>query len=169
MTVMVRHAGREDAPTLLGLITALADFEQLDPPDAGARARLLQDGWPEEGGKPRFSAWLAEVESETEAGKQAVGYAITFETYSSFLALPTLYLEDLFILPDYRRQSVGSTLIRHLVREAWETGCGRMEWVVLDWNTGAQQFYQRLGASHLTEWQTYRLVREEMKTILDET
>src|SRR5262249_32286209 len=81
---------------------------------------------------------------------------ITFETYSSFLALPTLYIEDIFVLPDFRRYGVGSALMQHLIQAAKESSCGRMEWVVLDWNTGAQQFYQRFGAQHLTDWQHYR-------------
>jgi GNAT superfamily N-acetyltransferase len=158
---MVRRAQREDFPTLFGLIEALADFEQLDPPDEAARERLQRDGWPEGAGSPRFSAWLAEqVDTSTQQNK-AVGYAITFFTYSSFLARPTLYIEDIFVLPDARRQSVGSALMERLIEEAKTTGCGRIEWVVLDWNTGAQQFYQRLGASHLTDWQYYRLLLEQ--------
>jgi GNAT superfamily N-acetyltransferase len=161
---MVRRAEQEYAPTLLRLIAALAEFEKLEPPDAEAQERLRRDGWPEDGSRPRFAAWLAEI--ETAGSTQAVGYAITFETYSSFLARPTFYIEDIFVLPAYRRQSVGKALMRRLIQEAWDTGCGRMEWVVLDWNTGAQQFYQRLGAQHLTDWQFYRLRREEMPAAL---
>ncbi len=167
MPITIRRAAREDAPALIRLITALAEFEHLPPPDAAAQERLMRDGWPEEGGRPRFAAWLAE--ETTAQAMQAVGYAVTFETYSSFLALPTFYIEDIFVLPSHRRQSVGTALIGRLIQEAWETGCGRMEWVVLDWNTGAQQFYQRLGAQHLTEWQFYRLRREEMPAALDKS
>jgi GNAT superfamily N-acetyltransferase len=165
LSVRIRRAEREDAPTLIRLITALAEFEHLEPPDAAAQARLIQDGWPEDAGRPRFTAWLAEGETEN-GGREAAGYAVTFETYSSFLAQPTFYIEDIFVLPSHRRKSVGSALLRRLIQEAWETGCGRMEWVVLDWNTGAQQFYQRIGARHLTEWQFYRLRREEMPAAL---
>ena len=155
MAVTVRPAAREDAPTVLRLIAALANFEELAPPDAEAQARFVRDGWPDDGHAPRFTAWLAEV--ETDGGVEAVGYAVTFETYSSFLARPTLYLEDLFVLTEHRRAGVGNALMERLTGYARERGCGRFEWVVLDWNTNAQAFYQRLGARHLTEWQTYRL------------
>ena len=155
---VVRRAGREDAETLLGLIQALADYEQLPGPEPAARERLVAHGWPTDGEPRRFSAWIAELTGAH--GPHAVGYAITFETYSTFLARPTLYIEDLFVLPDRRRAGVGNALFARLVEEARERGCGRIEWVVLDWNTSAQQFYQRLGARHLTEWQTYRLQME---------
>lgn len=156
MSVNIRRAERADFTAIFQLITALADFEQLAPPDAAAQARLQRDGWPEDGTPPRFEVRLAEV---TEEGRMhAVGYAITFETYSSFLARPTLYLEDLFVLPAYRRRNIGKMLLDALIAEAMRRGCGRVEWVVLDWNTEAQKFYQRFGASHLTEWQTYRVV-----------
>jgi len=184
MTISIRRAEREDIPTLLSLIDALAEFESLPPPDEAAKRRFAEDGWSSEGRAPRFTAWLAEVSlaaneaagheearfdkvatgsesaesSTTDESKTAAAYAITFETYSSFLARPTLYLEDIFVLPAFRRQSVGSAMMSHLITEARSSGCGRVEWVVLDWNTDAQQFYRGLGASHLTEWQTYRLV-----------
>jgi GNAT superfamily N-acetyltransferase len=94
-----------------------------------------------------------------------VGYAFVFETYSSFLALPTLYLEDLFVLPDFRNRRAGYALFAAMVAEAHERGCGRMEWTVLDWNQLAKDFYDRLGAKHMKEWQLYRLVRNEMEQI----
>jgi GNAT superfamily N-acetyltransferase len=156
VTVTIRRAERADFPALFQLIVALADFEALPPPDAEAQARLLHDGWPEDGTPPRFEVRLAEVTADGTT--QAVGYAITFETYSSFLARPTLYLEDLFILPSHRRLKIGKTMLDTLVAEATRRGCGRLEWVVLDWNTEAQRFYDRFGAKHLTEWQTYRVV-----------
>jgi GNAT superfamily N-acetyltransferase len=99
---------------------------------------------------------------------RAVGYAFVFETYSSFLALPTLFLEDLFVLPEYRSKRVGYSLFTAMVAEAHRRGCGRMEWAVLDWNQLAIDFYKRFGATHLKEWQVYRLVREDMERILGE-
>jgi GNAT superfamily N-acetyltransferase len=155
VSVVIRRAEAEDIPDVLRLICALADYEQLPPPDADAQERFRADGWNTAARPPRFEAWLAEV--ETDGATQAAGYAITFETYSSFLARPTLYLEDLFVLPEFRRHGVGSALMRHLIATAQERGCGRMEWVVLDWNTSAQEFYRQFDATHLTEWYTYRI------------
>ncbi len=155
MSISVRRAAREDAPTLLNLIQALADYEQLPGPDAAARERLTAHGWPSEGDAPRFTAWIAERVGPQ--GVEAVGYAITFETYSTFLARPTLYIEDLFVLPEARSAGVGSALFAGLVAEARARGCGRVDWVVLDWNVSAQRFYQGRGGQHLADWQCYRL------------
>lgn len=152
---MIRKADVADSATLLHLIAALAAYEQLAPPTPEAQERFLSHGWPQNGEPPRFTAWLAEIE---EAGvPKAVGYAITFDTYSSFLARPTLYIEDIFFLPDYRRQGLGTALFQRLLQDARERGCGRMEWVVLDWNTTAQDFYKKHGAKHLHDWHYYRL------------
>ncbi|HEX6070027.1 MAG TPA: GNAT family N-acetyltransferase [Longimicrobiaceae bacterium] len=151
--ISIRPADPADAEVLLELVDALADYEKLPRPDRAARERLIRDGF---GAQPLFRAYLGEVDGVP------VAYAITFHTYSSFLALPTLYLEDLFVLPDARGQGVGGALFRHLVGEALRQGCGRMEWVVLDWNRVAIDFYERHGARRLTEWYTYRLDRERM-------
>jgi GNAT superfamily N-acetyltransferase len=151
--VSVRAASRADLPEFLGLVDALADYERLDRPSPEARERLARDGF---GERPLFQAYLAELD-----GRPA-GYAITFFTYSSFLALPTLYLEDLFVLPDARRLGVGRAVFTFLARVAVERGCGRMEWVVLDWNQLAIDFYERLGARRLSEWYTYRLTGEAL-------
>lgn len=151
--ITIRPATAADAEVLLSLIDALADYEKLPRPDRHARDRLRRDGF---GPAPLFRAYLGEIDGEP------VAYAITFRTYSSFLALPTLYLEDLFVLPDARGQGVGGTLFRHLVSEALNENCGRMEWVVLDWNRAAIDFYERMGARRLTEWYTYRLTHEAM-------
>ena len=159
--VTVRRAEREDIPTLHTLIAALADFEQLAPPDAEAQERFARHGWPAEGQAPRFTAWLAYIhDTNPETGGEVLtpaAYAITFETYSSFLARPTLYVEDIFVLQAFRRRAVGSALMQRLIQEAQTRDCGRMEWVVLDWNTSAQEFYKRLGAQYLQEWHCYRL------------
>ena len=85
-----------------------------------------------------------------------MGYAIVFETYSTFLAKPTLYLEDLFVLPSHRGRKIGLQLVRRCRAEARRRGCGRMEWMVLDWNQLARDFYHRQGARHMREWLLYR-------------
>ncbi len=154
----VRPAVPADAETILQLVRGLADYERLPPPDRAARDRLIRDMFST---PPRIQAFLAEY------GGVAAGYAFVFETYSSFLALPTLYLEDLFVLPEYRKKKVGYRLFVAMVAEAHRRGCGRMEWSVLDWNTPAIDFYKRFGATHLKEWHVYRLVRDDMENILD--
>ncbi|MEO7718956.1 MAG: GNAT family N-acetyltransferase [Capsulimonas sp.] len=151
-TPLIRRAERADADSLLCLIAALADFENLAPPDDAARARLIEHGF---GDRPKFEAYLAEVED----APGPVGYAFIFETYSTFLAKPTLYLEDLFVLPDYRKRGVGKALLSHCIALAHERGCGRMEWTCLDWNVNAQKVYEEsVGAKRMSEWYLYRLM-----------
>jgi GNAT superfamily N-acetyltransferase len=142
---------------ILSLVDALAQYERLTPPDAGAKRRLLSDLF---GRKRRVECYLG------ECNHRPVGYAFVFETYSSFLARPTLYLEDLFVLPEFRSMKVGYSLFTSMVAEALTRGCGRMEWNVLDWNSLAIEFYDRLGAKHMKEWLLYRIVREDMVRIL---
>lgn len=161
--IHVRPARRADADALLSLIDSLADYEKLDRPDAEARARLVRDAW--ERNPPRFEALLAE--EEREDGAVPVGYAIVFETYSSFLARPTLYIEDLFVLPEARGRGAGKAFLRYLAGEAVRRGCGRMEWVCLDWNRLAIDFYESRGAEHLNEWRYYRLTEEKLKELAE--
>jgi GNAT superfamily N-acetyltransferase len=156
----VRAAGPADAAVVLSLIDALADYEKLPRPDAAARARLLEDGF---GSSPRYHALIAEGGDPPGP----VGYALYFETYSTFLARPTLYLEDLFIIPDARRGGHGLALFRALARVARSRGCARMEWSVLKWNRLAIDFYDHLGAAPLAEWQPYRLEGEALDRVAD--
>ena len=157
----IRRATYNDGAGLIKLIVALAEFEKLTPPDAEARKRLLEDGF---GERPRFETWLAFV----VGSKEPVGYALIFETYSSFLARPSLYLEDIFVLPEYRGRGIGSALLRHCIRLADERGCGRAEWTCLDWNTRAQCTYEKLGAKRLSEWYLYRLTRDRIEHVARE-
>ena len=154
----VRAAGPGDADLVLSLIDALADYEKLPRPDAAARARLREDGF---GSAPRYHALIAEGGDPPAP----VGYALYFETYSSFLARPTLFLEDLFIIPDARRGGHGLALFRALARVARSRGCARMEWSVLKWNRLAIDFYDHLGAAPLAEWQPYRLEGEALDRV----
>jgi GNAT superfamily N-acetyltransferase len=147
-TPVVRKAIASDEPAIIALVDALADYEKLDPPSPEARRRLMQDLF---GPKPRINCFLAFMDG------YPVGYAIVLETYSSFLALPTLYLEDLFVLEEYRKRGVGRALFLESLEEAKRRGCGRMEWTVLDWNQLAIDFYQKIGGKHMAEWQLYRI------------
>ena len=155
----IRRAKRSDAPALIRLIQALAAFENLTPPNRAQQRRLIKDGF---GIRPRFEAWLAF--RKKVAGP--VGYAIVLETYSTFCASPTLYLEDIFVLREHRRQGIGSALLRHCVQLAYDRGCDRMEWTCLDWNRKAQSVYRRIGARRLDAWQLFRLDRTRMTRFL---
>lgn len=155
--ITIRKCSPADGPALLSLILALAAYEKLDPPDAAAQQRLIRDLG---GDRPRYEAYLAELNA------RPVGYTFIFETYSSFLALPTFYLEDFFVLPEERGKKIGLALFRGMVREAHRRGCGRMEWAVLDWNRLAIDFYERAGARQLNEWKYYRLTRSDMERVL---
>ena len=156
MTVTVRKARHEDAPRVLELVDALADYERLPRPDADARERLLRDGF---GPAPRFDLLVGERDGAP------VGYALFFETYSSFLARPTLYLEDLFVHPDHRKSGLGLALFRAVATEAVRRECGRMEWAVLTWNRLAIDFYERLGAVALEDWRTFRLTGDALGAV----
>ena len=148
MTLTVRPLEPADVPRLLELIDGLADYERLARPDADARARLAADALAD---PPLFSVLLAEQDGTS------VGYAFYFFTYSTFLARPTLYLEDIFVLPEWRGQGAGLALFKRCVQTAVERGCGRMEWQVLSWNEPSIRFYERLGARHLQDWLPFRL------------
>jgi GNAT superfamily N-acetyltransferase len=131
------------------LLQALADYERLPRPEAAAIERLRRDAL---GPQPRFEAALA-----VNGAGTAVGYATWFHTYSTFLARPTMYLEDLFVREDARGSGAGSALFEHVRTLGAERGCGRMEWQVLDWNTLAREFYHRRQATWMKDWLLYRV------------
>jgi GNAT superfamily N-acetyltransferase len=148
MKIKIRKASKKDSKDIIRLIIELAHFEKLAPPDRQARLRLLKHAF---GGKPLFNILIAEY------NHVAIGYAFYFYTYSSFLARKTLYLEDIFISENFRKKGAGKLLINELANIAKKQKCGRMEWCVLDWNTNAINFYNKLGAKPLDEWKYYRL------------
>ena len=144
---------------LLQLIRALADYERMSADVVATEARLRDTLF---GLTPRAEAVIARVADE------AVGFALWFHNYSTFLARPGLYLEDLFVLPEWRGRGVGSALLRHLARIAVERGCGRMEWSVLNWNDPAIGFYRKLGAHPMDEWTVCRLTGVELSRLAGE-
>jgi len=148
INIKIRKARRSDSKAILKLITELAEFEKLNPPDRSANKRLIKEAFSK---NPSFRILLAETK------KEVIGYAFYFFTYSSFLARKTLYLEDIFISDKYRNKGFGKLIFKRLIRLAEKSDCGRMEWVVLDWNINAIKFYDKLGAEELKEWKTYRL------------
>ena len=148
---LIRRVDAETVDDFLGLINKLAEYEKLVPPDEKAKERLRSDCLSD---KPKFQALVGSI------GGRCVSYMIYFFTYSSFLALPTLFLEDIFVLEEFRRQGIGKKMFDHCKQIARQEGCGRIEFTVLTWNKPAQAFYEKNGVERL-EWFFYRLTRED--------
>ena len=148
LTYSLRSAIPQDLEAIAFLIQQLAIYEQLEHQVTGNVADLQEHLF---GSDPKIEALIAEVDGNT------VGFALFFTNYSTFLMQPGLYLEDLFILPDYRRQGIGKAMLNHLKNLAQERGYGRFEWSVLDWNQSAIAFYQSLGATVLPDWRMCRI------------
>ena len=144
----IRPGTARDVPTILALIRGLADYERLRRECKATAAGVRRHGF---GRRPYFETLIA------RRGGRPVGFALYFFTFSTFLAKPTLYLEDLFVLPEERGRGAGRTLLAALARIAVRRGCGRLEWAVLDWNRPAIGFYGRLGARFRREWILTRL------------
>ncbi|HEX9015516.1 MAG TPA: GNAT family N-acetyltransferase [Chloroflexota bacterium] len=151
MSVDIRPLTEADLPALLDLIQALADYEKLPGPDAEARARISRDAVAD---PPRFRTLLAEHDG------RVIGYGLYFFTYSTFLAKPTLWVEDIFVLPWERGNGAGKAIMAALAREAVLQGCGRMEWNVLTWNAPAIALYEGIGGKILEEWRVVRMLPE---------
>ncbi|MDZ7316401.1 MAG: GNAT family N-acetyltransferase [candidate division KSB1 bacterium] len=155
----IRKAEAKDITTILRFIRNLAEYENLAHQVEATEARLLRFGF---GDLPYFHALLAEREG------QAIGMAFYFFTFSTFLGRPTLYVEDLFVLPEYRRSGVGRALMAALATIARAHDCGRMEWAVLDWNEPAQRFFRSIGAQAHPEWRLHRLEEEQIRLLAEE-
>ncbi|GMV84554.1 MAG: N-acetyltransferase [Dehalococcoidia bacterium] len=150
----LRPATEADLDTIIELIRALAEYER--EPDA-VRLDRADLGRHLFGPRPYAEVILA----ETEAGASA-GFALFFHNFSTWEGRPGIYLEDLFVRPQYRGEGYGKALLAALARLARERGCARLEWAVLDWNAPAIRFYRALGAVPLDEWTTYRLTGEAL-------
>jgi GNAT superfamily N-acetyltransferase len=144
----IRPAIPDDLPAVVDLVRGLADFEKLTPPDDEAAARLVRDA---NSGAPPFNLLVAEVDG------RLVGYAAYFFGYSTFLARASLLIEDVFVQPEARGRGIGNALMRRLAAVAVDRGCARLDWAVLEWNVGAQDFYRKLGADIMPGWWTCRL------------
>ena len=147
MPVTFRAAVREDCDLILRFIRALAEYEQLA--DEVTATEALLEEW-------LFDKHGAEVIFALADGRE-VGFALFFPNFSTFLGRSGLYLEDLFVLPEYRGRGIGKALLRELARIAVERGYGRFEWWCLDWNTPSIEFYRALGAQPMADWTVYRL------------
>lgn len=150
MTPLIRAATAADVPLILQFIRELADYERLAEAVTADEAALRETLF---GERPAAGCLLAYADGIP------AGFAVYFTNYSTFLARPGLYLEDLFVRPAWRGQGIGKTLLLQLARLAHDRGCGRMEWTVLDWNEPAIAFYESLGAKRLTDWTICRLDR----------
>ncbi|HEY1455489.1 MAG TPA: GNAT family N-acetyltransferase [Candidatus Dormibacteraeota bacterium] len=152
----IRFATAADVPVIADLIRALARYEKLEDQVTGTREQIERGLF---GPRPYAEALLA------EQGAEPVGFALFFHSFSTFLALPGIYLEDLFVVPQERGRGVGRALLARLAQLAVERGCGRLEWAVLDWNVDAIKFYERLGARPNSDWTVYRLAGEPLSSL----
>jgi GNAT superfamily N-acetyltransferase len=159
LTLRLRPAEPADVHVLAELIRGLARFEKLEH-EVTLTDELLAAGL--FGPRPYAEAVLADVDG------RAAGFALFFHSFSTFLGRPGIYLEDLFVVPEHRGQGIGRALLAHLARLAVERGCGRLEWAVLDWNSEAIAFYERLGARPNSEWTTYRITGESLDRLARE-
>ena len=152
--VIIERVTQQNFKDLIFLIEKLAEYEHLPPPDAEASSRLKRDGITRK--NPKYEAYIAKLDGK------AVGYLLFFMTYSSFLALPTLYLEDIFVLEEHRRQGIGQKLFEYCIQIAKDRCCGRIEFCVLNWNEPAIRFYEKNKAKKLN-WTFYRLDKDQIR------
>ena len=154
--IEVREATGNDVPLILSLIRELADYEGLShevvATEEGLRETLF-------GERPYAEVLIAEVD------ETPVGFALFFHNYSTFLGKPGIYLEDLYVGPEFRGAGIGRALLVHLARLAVERGCGRLEWWVLDWNEPSVGFYEKLGAVAMDDWTVYRLTGRALQDL----
>lgn len=150
----IRFAEPADVSVLFELIVGLAKYENLAHAVVGNEVLLREHLF---GDRPYVEALLAEVDGK------AAGFALFFYNYSTFLTKPGIYLEDLFVVPDYRSKGIGKALLSYLAKLAVERDCGRLEWSVLDWNEPAIGFYQRMGATVLPDWRICRVTGDAIK------
>ena len=155
MKTEFRNATKDDCALILSFIKALAEYEKMSD-DVVATEDLLRE-W-------IFEKQKAEVIFALENGRE-VGFALFFHNFSTFVGRAGIYLEDLFVLPEYRKRGHGKALILELARIAVERKCGRMEWSCLDWNQPSIDFYLSLGAKPMNEWTTYRLSGDALDSL----
>lgn len=154
MSLHIREAVRSDASQILAFITELAIYEKAEHEVVATVAGIEQSLF--EGATPAH-ALICELDG------QPIGFAVYFYSYSTWLGRKGMYLEDLYVSPQQRGVGAGKALLRHLARLACDSGCGRLEWSVLDWNEPAIQFYRSIGASPQDEWVRYRMAGDELR------
>ena len=155
----IRSATVNDAALILQFIRDLAEYEREPQAVTATEADLVRDGF---GADPKFRVVIAEWD-----GKPA-GFALFFYNYSTWLGRPGLYLEDVFVRPEFRGKGIGKRLLLYLARLAVRENCGRFQWQVLDWNTPSIRFYESLGARVMKEWLTMRVEGEALERMAGE-
>jgi len=156
MSFAIRTANESDVPLILSFIRALAEYERLADRVVATEETLRATLF----GNPRFAEVLIGEEDATP-----VAFALFFHNYSTFLARPGVYLEDLFVKPEARGRGYGKALLARLAQLARERGCGRVEWAVLDWNTPSIDFYKALGAAPMDDWTVFRLTGDALEQL----
>lgn len=152
----IRKACPKDVPQILEFIKGIARYEKMEN-EVVATENMLHE-W-------LFQKEVAEVVFAEEDGK-AVGFALYFHNFSTFVGKAGIYLEDLYVFPEHRGKGYGKALFLHLAKTALERGCGRMEWVCLNWNQPSIDFYRSMGAISLDDWKTYRLTEDALKELV---
>jgi GNAT superfamily N-acetyltransferase len=152
----IESATEKDVPVILGLIQGLAEYEKLSHEVVATEESLRES---------LFGARRVAEVILGYSGTEAVGFAVFFHSYSTFLGRPGIYLEDLFVLPEWRRRGLGTQLLRYIARIAVARNCARLEWAVLDWNEPAIAFYKKLGARAMDEWTVYRVTGDALKKL----
>lgn len=152
----IRQALPEDVPQILDFIRGIARYEKMANEVVATEALLHE--W-------LFEKQVAEVVFAEEAGRP-VGFALYFYNFSTFVGRAGIYLEDLYVYPEHRGKGYGKALFMHLVQTAVQRGCGRMEWVCLDWNQPSIDFYRSMGAISMDGWSTYRLTQEALQALV---
>ena len=153
-TVRIRTATKEDVPLILKFIKAIADYEKLADQVTATEETLTQSLF---GNHPAAEVSFAYIKD------QPVGYAVYFHNFSTFEGKRGLYLEDIFIEPAFRGKGIGKNMLKHLAQLAMDRQCARFEWVVLDWNENAIEFYQKIGAQVFDEWRVCRMERQAIE------
>jgi len=156
----IEEAGEGDVALILSFIKELAEYERLSH-EVSATEELLRESL--FGGRATAEVRIAYADG------RAVGFALFFHNFSTFLGRPGIYLEDLYVQPHARGKGIGRALLVYLARLAKERGCGRLEWAVLDWNEPAIKFYQGLGATAMNEWTTFRVTGEALDSLAART
>ncbi len=154
--IRIERATEKDVPLILSFIKRLAEYEKLSHEVVATEEILRETLF---GGRRFAEVVIAYYDDVT------VGYALFFHNFSTFIGRPGMYLEDLFVEPEFRGKGIGKSLLQYLAQIAVDRKCGRLEWAVLNWNESAISFYKQLGAAPMNEWTVYRLTGDALKTL----